>query len=59
MNKNLFAYLYHTLTAVQAVFQVYIQLYLYIHHLPYHRNQINTRHMIDYNCNHNDQDHIL
>ena len=47
---------FHGYLCCRTTVQVYIQLYLYRHHVPYHGNQINTHHMIDYNCNHSDQE---
>ena len=53
----LLSYLYHTL-AVRVAIQGYTQFHLYSHH-SHHRNEINTHHMIDYNCNHSYQGCIL
>jgi len=58
VNTKHIQYPNHT-SVVQAAIQVYIQKYLYRHHTPYHRSLINIHHMIDYTCNHSNQDHIL
>ena len=51
--------LYHTSSALQVAFQVYMQLYLYTHHVPCHMNLTNIHHMILHNCNHSNQEYIL
>jgi hypothetical protein len=51
-------YLYH-ISNVHTAIQVYIQMYLYKHHISYHSHQINTHHMIYYNWSHSDHDYIL
>ena len=54
-------YLYHISSAqtVHTAIQVYIQIGLSSNLVSFDKNWINSRHMIDYNCNQSYQHYIL